>query len=46
MGGSLDVFETEMMDYDDEGSPGLPGGKFYMTPDGRDRLEAESEAVR
>ena len=34
------------MDDDDEGPPRLPGGKFYMTPEGRNRLAAEFEAVR
>jgi transcription elongation factor GreB len=33
-------------DDDDEGPPRLPGGKFYMTPEGRDRLAAEFDAVR
>jgi transcription elongation factor GreB len=33
-------------DDEDEGPPRLPGGKFYMTPEGRDRLKAEFEAVR
>jgi transcription elongation factor GreB len=35
-----------MDDDDDDGPPRLPGGKFYMTPAGRDRLAAEFEAVR
>ena len=29
------------MDEDDDGPPRLPGGKFYMTPTGHDRLRAE-----
>jgi transcription elongation factor GreB len=28
-------------DEDDEGPPRLPGGKFYMTPEGQRRLQAE-----
>jgi transcription elongation factor GreB len=28
-------------DEDDEGPPRLPGGKFYMTPEGQQRLRAE-----
>ncbi len=35
-----------MDDDDDDGPPRLPGGKFYMTPDGHGRLKAELEAVR
>jgi transcription elongation factor GreB len=35
-----------MDDEDDDGPPQLPGGKFYMTPQGRDRLKAEFDAVR
>jgi transcription elongation factor GreB len=31
---------------DEEGPPRLPGGKFYMTPRGHDRLKAEFDAVR
>jgi transcription elongation factor GreB len=34
------------MDDEDNGPPRLPGGKFYMTPHGRDRLKAELEALR
>jgi transcription elongation factor GreB len=33
-------------DDDDDGPPKLPGGKFYMTPDGFARLEAEFAARR
>jgi len=29
------------LDDDDEGPPRLPGGKFYMTPDGHGRLKSE-----
>jgi transcription elongation factor GreB len=36
-----------MEDYaDDDGPPRLPGGKFYMTPAGHDRLIAERETQR
>jgi transcription elongation factor GreB len=35
-----------MEDEDDEGPPKLPGGKFYMTPEGHERLKAELEAQR
>jgi transcription elongation factor GreB len=35
-----------MEDDDDEGPPRLPGGKFYMTPAGHDRLKAELAAQR
>jgi transcription elongation factor GreB len=35
-----------MEDEDDEGPPRLPGGKFYMTPEGNDRLKAELAAQR
>jgi transcription elongation factor GreB len=35
-----------MEDEDDEGPPKLPGGKFYMTPEGNDRLRAELAAQR
>jgi transcription elongation factor GreB len=36
-----------MTDTDDEdGPPRLPGGKFYMTPNGRKRLKAEFDALR
>lgn len=35
-----------MEDEDDEGPPRLPGGKFYMTPDGHGRLKTELEAQR
>jgi transcription elongation factor GreB len=35
-----------MDDDDDDGPPRLPGGSFYMTPAGRDRLKAELETVR
>jgi transcription elongation factor GreB len=28
-------------DEEDEGPPSLPGGKYYMTPEGHSRLEAE-----
>jgi transcription elongation factor GreB len=31
---------------DDEGPPKLPGGKFYMTPQGHGRLKAELAAQR
>ena len=33
-------------DEDDEGSPKLPGGKFYMTPAGHERLKTELEDQR
>jgi transcription elongation factor GreB len=33
-------------DGEDEGPPKLPGGKFYMTPAGQARLEAERAARR
>ncbi len=33
-------------DEDDEGPPKLPGGKFYMTPAGRQRLETERADLR
>lgn len=33
-------------DDDDEGPPKLPGGKFYMTPAGADRLRAEYAAQK
>jgi transcription elongation factor GreB len=32
---------AEQDDEEDEGPPKLPGGKFYMTPEGYARLEAE-----
>ncbi len=35
-----------MDDDDDDGPPKLPGGKFYMTPAGADRLRAESAAQK
>ncbi len=35
-----------MQDEGDEGPPELPGGKFYMTPHGHDRLKAELAALR
>jgi transcription elongation factor GreB len=35
-----------MDDDEDEGPPRLPGGKFYMTPAGRARLQAELAAQR
>jgi transcription elongation factor GreB len=35
-----------MDDDDDDGPPRLPGGKFYMTPTGRDRLRTELDTVR
>jgi len=35
-----------MEDDDDEGPPKLPGGKFYMTPEGHDQLKAELAAQR
>jgi transcription elongation factor GreB len=35
-----------MDDDDDEGPPRLPGGKFYMTPEGHARLQAELAAQR
>jgi transcription elongation factor GreB len=33
-------------DDDDDGPPRLPGGKFYMTPAGQERLRAELAAQR
>ena len=33
-------------DDEDEGPPRLPGGKFYMTPTGHERLKAELAAQR
>jgi transcription elongation factor GreB len=33
-------------DDEDEGPPQLPGGKFYMTPDGNRRIVAERDALR
>lgn len=33
-------------DDEDEGPPALPGGKFYMTPQGHGRLRAELEEKR
>src|SRR4051812_10541245 len=33
-------------DDDDDGPPRLPGGKFYMTPLGYDRLRAELASIR
>jgi len=33
-------------DDEDDGPPRLPGGKFYMTPHGRDRLKTELDALR
>ena len=33
-------------DDQDEGPPRLPGGKFYMTPQGQERLQAELAAQR
>jgi transcription elongation factor GreB len=35
-----------MDDDEDDGPPRLPGGKFYMTPAGHDRLKAELAALR
>jgi transcription elongation factor GreB len=37
-----------MTDYDDDddGPPRLPGGKFYMTPLGHQRIAAERDALR
>jgi transcription elongation factor GreB len=35
-----------MDDEEDDGPPRLPGGRFYMTPRGRDRLQAELTALR
>jgi transcription elongation factor GreB len=35
-----------MDDEDDDGPPKLPGGKFYMTPAGADRLRAEYAAQK
>jgi len=34
------------LDDDDEGPPRLPGGKFYMTPEGHERLRTELVARR
>src|ERR1700761_1663211 len=31
---------------DEDGPPGLPGGKFYMTQQGHDQLKAELAATR
>lgn len=33
-------------DDDDEGPPKLPGGKFYMTPQGHQRLRQDFDALR
>jgi transcription elongation factor GreB len=33
-------------DEEDSGPPRLPGGKFYMTPQGHQRLAAERDALR
>lgn len=35
-----------MDDDDEDGPPKLPGGKFYMTPEGQRRLQAELAAQR
>ena len=35
-----------MDDEDDEGPPKLPGGKFYMTPAGQERIKTELAAQR
>jgi transcription elongation factor GreB len=35
-----------MDDEEDDGPPRLPGGKFYMTPHGRSRLQDELAALR
>ncbi len=35
-----------MDDDEDDGPPKLPGGKFYMTREGNDRLKAELAALR
>jgi transcription elongation factor GreB len=35
-----------MDDEDDDGPPKLPGGKFYMTPAGHERLKAELASQR
>jgi transcription elongation factor GreB len=35
-----------MDDDEDDGPPRLPGGKFYMTPEGNAALRAEREALR
>jgi transcription elongation factor GreB len=37
---------AKMDDDEDDGPPRLPGGKIYMTPQGRDRLKTEFDAVR
>ena len=34
-----------MEDDEDDGPPALPGGKFYMTPAGHERLRAELAAA-
>ena len=34
------------MEDDEEGPPRLPGGKFYMTPEGHERLQTELAARR
>ncbi len=34
------------LDEDDDRPPALSGGKFYMTPEGNDRLKAELAALR
>jgi transcription elongation factor GreB len=38
--------DDPMDDDEDEGPPRLPGGKFYMTPSGHERLRAELAAQR
>jgi transcription elongation factor GreB len=35
-----------MDDDDEDGPPKLPGGRFYMTPEGNERLKAELAALR
>jgi transcription elongation factor GreB len=35
-----------MIDEDDDGPPKLPGGKFYMTPEGHRRIGAELSALQ
>jgi transcription elongation factor GreB len=35
-----------MIDEDDDGPPKLPGGKFYMTPEGHRRIAAELSALQ
>jgi transcription elongation factor GreB len=35
-----------MIDEDDEGPPRLPGGRFYMTPEGHRRIAAELAELR